>query len=135
MKYTKLDRDGVQQTLPFQNLPDNWAGIDMPDNGTINVPLLVRTLHRLCREHSVDLLEYATVERIRPDDTRIFPDAKWFVEGILGPKGGSAQGSAFAFRTDKIALTSGAYTNHILFPSFGFTLKLDIWEMVRSCSS
>ncbi|EIW74475.1 FAD/NAD(P)-binding domain-containing protein [Coniophora puteana RWD-64-598 SS2] len=113
LKYTKLGRNDIQENFPFQNLPDKWVGLDMSDNGCINVPLLLRTLHRLCREHGVDLFDYATVKRVN---------------------GASAQGTAFAFRTDKIALTPGAYVNHILFPSFGFTLDVNIWEMASRVS-
>ena len=132
MAYTKLDRDGIEENFPFQNLPDNWEGIDMPDNGCINVALLLRTLHRLCHERGVDLFDYATVKRVRADDTKMYPPANWVVEGAMhGPKGASALAREFAFRTDKIAITPGAYVNHILFPSFGFTLDVNIWEMVR----
>ncbi|TBU23610.1 FAD/NAD(P)-binding domain-containing protein [Dichomitus squalens] len=131
MAYTILDRDGVEEKLPFQNLPDEWVGIDMPDNGCINVPLMLRTLTRLCREHRVDLFDYATVKRVRADNTKTYPSANWVVEGAMhGPKGASALARAFAFRADKIAITPGAYVNHILYPSFGFTLDVNIWEMV-----
>jgi sarcosine oxidase / L-pipecolate oxidase len=131
LDYTILDRDGIQAKLPFQNLPDDWLGVDMPDNGTINVPLLLRTLTRLCRSHGVDFLEYATVAKISADHTKMFPPANWRVQGTLrSPAGVSVQGREFGFRTDKIALTPGAYVNHVLFPSFGFTLNVDIWEMV-----
>lgn len=131
MKYTKLDRDGIQDTSPFQNLPDNWEGIEMPDNGCINVPLLLRTLHRLCRARGVDLFDYATVKHIDADNSDVFPSANWVVRGTMhGPKGVSASSKDFAFRTDKIAITAGAYVNHVLYPSFGFTLKVNIWEMV-----
>ncbi|KAI0076902.1 FAD/NAD(P)-binding domain-containing protein [Panus rudis PR-1116 ss-1] len=131
MKYTKLDRDGIQKNFPFQNLPDNWEGIDMPDNGCINVPLLLRTLHRLCHALGVVLFDYATVKQIFPDKTKIYPPANWIIEGTMrGPKGASAYAQNFAFRTDKVAITPGAYVNHILYPSFGFTLDVNIWEMV-----
>ena len=48
-----------------------------------------------------------------------------------GPQGESGLTRKFGFRTDKIALTMGAYANHVLYPSFGFSLNLNIWEMVR----
>jgi sarcosine oxidase / L-pipecolate oxidase len=132
MKYTILDRDGVQERLPFQNLPDNWKGVDMPDNGCINVPLLLRTLHRLCQAHGADLFDYATVKQITRDFSSGYPSARWKVSGEMrSPKGVSANAREFYFVTDKIAITSGAYVNHVLYPSFGFTLDVNIWEMVR----
>ncbi|KAJ6577173.1 FAD/NAD(P)-binding domain-containing protein [Mycena capillaripes] len=128
MKYTELDRDEIQEMFPFQNLPKNWIGLDMPDNGCINVPLLLRTLHRLCHARGVDLFDYATVSRINVDEMKI---ANWIIEGTMrNPKGVSAHARKFAFRTDKIAITTGAYINHALYPSFGFTLDINIWEMV-----
>jgi hypothetical protein len=44
-------------------------------------------------------------------------------------------GRVITYRAKKIMVTSGAYVNHILRPSFGIQLRLDIWEMVASCSS
>lgn len=32
----------------------------------------------------------------------------------------------------KVIITAGAYINHILRPSFGIQLKLDIWELVAN---
>ncbi|KAI0338507.1 FAD/NAD(P)-binding domain-containing protein [Trametopsis cervina] len=131
MAYTRLNRDDIQEQYPFQNLPEGWEGLDMPDNGCINVPLLLRTLHRLCTARGVDLFEYATVGQIAADTSNGYPSANWVVRGeIRDPRGVSAQARKFSFRTDKIAITAGAYVNHVLYPSFGFTLDLSIWEMV-----
>ncbi|KAJ6498738.1 FAD/NAD(P)-binding domain-containing protein [Mycena sanguinolenta] len=113
MAFTLLDRNGIEEKFPFQNLPDGWEGIDMPDNGCINVPLLLRTLYRLCHAQGVKLFEYATVEMI--EAAPISSLAKWSVMGKMhNPKGASAQARNFAFGTKKIAITAGAY----------------IWEMV-----
>lgn len=128
MKYTVLDRDGIQATLPFQNLPEEWVGIDMPDNGYINVPLLLRTLHHLCHKHGVDLFDYATVKSIQPDLTKL---TNWVVQGERSSQNGaSGLTTTFAYGAKKIAITPGAYVNQILFPSFKFTLNVHIWEMV-----
>jgi len=129
MKYTELDRNGIQEKYPFQNLPDNWEGVDMPDNnGSINLPLLLRTLYRLCRKHGVELFEYATVKCIEADPSKT---ANWVVKGELRSKdGASSLARDFAYKGNKIAITSGAYVNHVLYPSFGFTLNVSIWEMV-----
>ena len=132
MKYTKLTRSQIEADFPFQNLPDFYEGLDMPDNGCINVSLLLRTLHKLCEQHGVQLIDYATVRQILRDDSGTSPSAKWIVGGEMsGPQGSSILPTPFGFRTDKIALTMGAYTNHVLYPSFGFSLNLSIWEMVR----
>jgi sarcosine oxidase / L-pipecolate oxidase len=128
MKYTKLSRDEIQERFPFQNLPDKWVGLDMPDNGCINLPLLLRTLHRLSRAHGVTVLEYATVKAIQADNKKF---TNWILVGEMrDPKGVSAQATEFVVHANKIAITPGAYANHILYPSFGFTLDLTIWEMV-----
>jgi len=55
----------------------------------------------------------------------------WRVAGQLGSdEGESAQPKHFDFGASKIAITAGAYTNHILRPSFNFGFNIDIWEMV-----
>ncbi|EMD32512.1 hypothetical protein CERSUDRAFT_118551, partial [Gelatoporia subvermispora B] len=128
LEYTQLTRDEIEAHFPFQNLPDEWIGIDMPDNGVINVSLLVRTLYRLCEKLGVTLLQYADVKHIHPDER---DPTLWRVQGLLGSdKGPSAVPRAFNFSARKIAITCGAFVNHVLYPSFGFSLNLEIWEMV-----
>jgi len=125
MKYTKVDRDEIQEKFPFQNLPDKWKGLEMPDNGCINVPLLLRTLYRLSEALGAQLSEYSTV-------TKIIPSAgsgNWEVKGIQRNPSGVTE-SEFTYFTDKIIITPGAYVNHVLYPSFDFSLNIDIWEMV-----
>ena len=136
MKYTRLDSDGIEKKLHLRNLPKDYLGLEMPDNGCINVPLLLRTLHRLCHEHHVELIDYATVERISPDNLDVDPPANWVVEGMInGPESSHEVVKGFRVRTDKVAITAGAYVNHVLYPSFGFTLDVNIWEMVSgSCT-
>ncbi|KAF8183762.1 FAD/NAD(P)-binding domain-containing protein [Mycena galopus ATCC 62051] len=130
LTYTRLDRDKIQAQYPFQNLPDNWKGLEMPDNGCINVPLLLRTLHRLCHAHDVHFHEYATVKKIQSKD---LPHTTWTVEGDMSDeRGSSGLTRRFAFTADKIAITSGAYVNHILYPSFNFSLDINIWEMTSA---
>ncbi|KDQ10964.1 hypothetical protein BOTBODRAFT_68286 [Botryobasidium botryosum FD-172 SS1] len=130
MKYTKLTRDEIQAQLPFQNLPDEWIGLDMVDNGCINVSKLLRELFTQCEKLGVDLEQYATVKKIYPDPSN---SSRWRVAGLLGSeKGTSAQPEQFDIGASKIAITAGAYTNHILRPSFNFGFDLDIWEMVSA---
>ncbi|OBZ77765.1 hypothetical protein A0H81_02557 [Grifola frondosa] len=128
LKYTMLTKDDIETQYPFQNLPDRWEGIDMPDNGTINVSLLMRSLFRLCEKLGVDLVQYAAVQAIRPDQSDL---SSWFVEGLQSTdKGDTLAPKHFSFKTHKVAITCGAFVNHVLYPSFGFTLDVDIWEMV-----
>jgi len=126
MRYTELNRDQIQENFPFQNLPDKWIGIDMPDNGCINVPLLLRTLHKLCEAWNVRLSEYSTVTQIVPSITGL---GDWVVTGTQKNPSGVTE-SKFEYFTDKIIITPGAYVNHVLHPSFGFSLNINIWEMV-----
>lgn len=130
LKYTELSRDEIQENFPFQNLPDKWIGIDMPDNGCINVPLLLRTLYRLCEAWNVRLSQYSTVTQIIPSITGL---GDWVVKGTQKNPSGVTE-SEFTYFTDKIIITPGAYVNHVLRPSFGFSLDINIWEMVSLSS-
>lgn len=132
MKYTELNSEQIEAKHPFQNLPSSWKALEMPDNGVINVSLLTRTLYRLCKDLGVHLVQYAEATQIKPDP-RKHAGAAWVIEGRLGSdKGTSFSPIPFSVGAQKIAITSGAFTNHVLYPSFNFTLDLDIWEMVRN---
>lgn len=128
LKYTRLSREEIMNQHPFKDLPEPWVGIDMPDNGCINVNLLTRTLFRLCDEAGVDLVQYAEVQKIHPDPSA---EERWIVSGSLSTEMGSDFApTLFESSTTKIAITAGAFVNHVLFPSFGFTFDLNIWDMV-----
>ncbi|RDB24912.1 hypothetical protein Hypma_008041 [Hypsizygus marmoreus] len=127
MRYRRLTRDQIEEENPFQNLPDSWEGLDIDDNGVINVPLLTRSLYQLCEHYGVRFMQYADVKRIRPDLSTI---DSWIVDVELGSdKGSSVAPAPYHASAPKIALTCGAYVNHVLYPSFNFTLNLSIWEM------
>ncbi|KAF7177495.1 hypothetical protein CNMCM7691_005748 [Aspergillus felis] len=119
MKYEKLSKDNIEDRYPFRQLPDEYVGIHAPDNGVINVPLLVRTLYRLCRDKGASLKEYTHVRRLEPDGQG------WNICA-------TEKGFPVAYHARKIIITCGAYVNHILRPSFNVQLQLDIWEMVAS---
>ncbi|OBZ77641.1 hypothetical protein A0H81_02549 [Grifola frondosa] len=88
----------------------------------------MRSLFELCKELGVDLVQYAAVQAIRPDQSDL---SSWFVEGFQSTdKGDTLAPKHFSFKTFKVAITCGAFVNHVLYPSFGFTLDVDIWEMV-----
>ena len=129
MKYRKLTRDEIEKENPFKELPEKWIGLDIADNGVINVSLLLRKLFEMSKALGVDLVQYADAKMIASDtDTK----DKWLVSGLLGsPQGESIAPEQFQVLTTKIAITSGAYVNHILAPSFRFKLDITIWEMVR----
>ena len=128
MKYRQLTRDEIEADHPFYNLPDNYEGLEMPDNGVINVPQFTLSRYQLCLENGVHLRQYADVKRIEPKgDT----DDEWNVIVAMGED--KTSGFVPVITTvsaKKIAITCGAFVNHILGPSFGFTLDLSIWEMV-----
>jgi len=89
--------------------------------------LLMRTLFRFCEQLGVTLLQYADVKHIVPD---AHPEL-WRVQGLLGSdRGVGCMPEEFSFTARKIAITCGAYVNHVLYPSFAFSLNVEIWEMV-----
>jgi sarcosine oxidase / L-pipecolate oxidase len=130
MAYTELTRDQIEAQNPFHNLPDTWIGLDMPDNGVINVPHLTRSLYARCEKLGVTLVQYAEATHIMPDPQSPGKDT-WLVQGhIASEKGSSVAPTSFTVVAPKIAITCGAFVNHVLYPSFGFHFDLDIWEMV-----
>lgn len=114
----------MENEYPFKNLPEAWEGIFAPDNGVINVPLLLRTLARLAKDYGADTQQYADVRKLVPQKEN--DEQIWKVETRINGD------QAVSFRARKIIIAAGAYTNHIVQPSFGFRLKLNIWEMVAS---
>ena len=123
MKYQELSVKQIMEQLPFKDLPDDFKGLWAPDNGCINVPLVLRKLAELClKSKKVDILEYARVTEILSalDDVKLVAECK---------NASSDHSENKIFIASKCAITAGAYTNHILQPSFGIKLKLEIWEM------
>lgn len=113
----------IEKRYPFKSLPCDWEGLYAPDNGVINVQLLLRTLLSLAKDYGADAKQNTRVESISPskDD-----NSTWEVRTT------SHDVETIVFKTKKIVITSGAYVNHVLKPSFGISLDLDIWEMVSS---
>lgn len=111
----------IEDRYPFKNLPGDWEGLYAPDNGVINVQLLLRTLLSLAKDYGAEAKQHTRVENINPsqDDNNI-----WEVHTIRHDK------DTIVFKAKKIIIASGAYINHVLKPSFGISLDLDIWEMV-----
>ncbi|KAI1088079.1 hypothetical protein F5B19DRAFT_29487 [Rostrohypoxylon terebratum] len=123
MSYKKLDAKEIEKRYPFKNLPEEWMGLYAPDNGIINVQLLLRTLLSLARDYGAEARQHTRVKRICPsEDDR----NTWEVQAVRHEK------DAAVFKAKKVIITSGSYVNHVLKPSFGISLDLDIWEMVAS---
>ncbi|KYK56460.1 hypothetical protein DCS_03460 [Drechmeria coniospora] len=115
----------IEGRYPFKNLPADWVGLFSPDNGVINVQLLLRTLLNLAKDYGAEARQHTQVQSILPPKA---PQAgyNWEVNTL---RHGS---EAVTFKTNKVIIASGSYVNHVLKPSFGFSLDLDIWEMVAS---
>jgi sarcosine oxidase / L-pipecolate oxidase len=102
-------------------LPEKWEGVLAPDNGIIDVQLLVRTLLRLARDYGARAQQNV--------DLKSMPFGKHQGQEVWILKAAKAGSSSVG---KKIVITPGAYANHILQPSFEFSLDLDIWEMVAT---
>jgi len=117
MPYRKLSAKEIMAEYPFRKLPSNFIGIFAPDNGCINVPLLLRSLYRLALAYGAKLIDHTKVEEL-----------------IVGDEGVTVVASTSGvelkrFNAKKCIVTSGAYTNDVL-KTVGISLKLSIWEMV-----
>jgi len=124
MKYQELSVDDIETNFPFRNLPSNFQGLWAPDNGCINVPLMLRQLTRLCEEtKNVEIVQFAKVHKL---DTSSSSD-QVTVSATIGERDDCQELKTFVGR--KSIITAGAYTNQILDPSFNLRLDLDIWEM------
>ena len=122
MKYQELSVQEIMEQFPFKNLPSNFEAIWAPDNGCINVSLVLQKLADLCRHTTnVKILENAKVQRIKVKGNDVEVEVQCCNEKTSVQK---------RFNSKKCAITAGAYVNHILEPSFKIRLKLDIWEMV-----
>jgi len=123
MPYKELTAEQIEKTYPFKNLPSDWMGLYAPDNGVINVQLLLRTLLSLAKDYGAEAKQHTQVNKIVPSagDSSI-----WEVQTT---RHGNPDDKA-TFKAKKIVIASGAYVNQVLTPSFGISLDLDIWEMV-----
>jgi hypothetical protein len=60
-----LKAEEVMREYPFRDLPADHAGIFAPDNGCINVPLVLRTLFRLAQGSACTRARIAVGQRWR----------------------------------------------------------------------
>lgn len=111
----------IEERYPFKNIPGDWEGLYAPDNGVINMQLLLRTLLSLAKDYGAKAKQHTRVGSINlsQDD-----NSTWEIHTTHHDM------ETIVFKAKKIIITSGAYVNHILKPSFSISLDLDIWEMV-----
>ena len=115
----------IEARYPFKNLPSEWIGLYAPDNGVINVQLLLRTLLSLAKDYGAEAKQHTRVEKI--SSSKLDNDSTiWEVHALRHDK------DKIVYKTRKIVIASSAYVNHVLKPSFGISLKICIWEMVAS---
>ena len=126
MKYQELSAKEIEQELPFKNLPSKFEGLWAPDNGCINVQLVLRKLADLCRKYGVEIVEYARVRKI----TALKYDTVNVEAECNNASGDHLEWKTYNAAKCAITVLVGAYTNHILEPSFQIKLNLEIWEMV-----
>jgi len=115
LHYKILTVAEIVQQYPFRDLPSNFIGVYAPDNGCINIPLLLRSLYRLAQSYGAKLVSHATVQALTVGD-----------DGVSVRF--NASGSEVV-KAKKCVLAPGAYINSIL-KSLGIEIDLNIWEMV-----
>ncbi|KAF3929968.1 hypothetical protein AA313_de0206999 [Arthrobotrys entomopaga] len=125
MSYKELNAEEIQRRYPFKNLPPDWIGLFAPDNGVINVQLLLRTLLSLAKDYGAEAKQHTHVNRISPQKGR---EDIWEVHTTRHDE----ESYDVVFKAKKIIIASGAYVNHVLRPSCNISLDLNIWEMVAS---
>ena len=117
MPYKEMNAEEIMAEYPFKNLPETFKGLFAVDNGVINVPLLLRTLTRLCSFHGAKIYENAGVKHMETSECGVKVEA---VDTQTGEK-------RWVY-AKKAALTCGAYVNDLLGPNFGFELNLSMWS-------
>lgn len=122
---TLVSAKDIEDRFPFKNLPSEWVGLFAPDNGVINVQLLLRTLLRIAKDYGAVAKQHTRVVHISPPEM-IDVSTIWKLDAIYH------EDQPITYRAKKIIITAGAYVNQVLQPSFGISLDLDIWEMVAS---
>lgn len=117
----------IEAEWPFKNLPKGekgYKGVFAPDNGVINVQLLLRTLSRLAKTYGAHAEQHIQVTELL--NVKENNESVWTVKGMqLGQ-------NEVNFKARKVAITAGAYVNDLLEKSFDLKLDLNIWEMTAS---
>ncbi|KAF4415568.1 sarcosine oxidase [Fusarium acutatum] len=69
MFYKELTAEQIEEQYPFKNLDPKWIGLFAPDNGVINVQLLLRTLYSLAKDYGAQAKQHTQVRQLRPLDS------------------------------------------------------------------
>ena len=118
-----MTAEQIEKRYPFKNLPRDWEGLFAPDNGVINVQLLLRTLARMAKDYGADAHQYVEIKNLK----HLQKDGPgWKAVGV------KKETEPVEFIGSKVILTCGAYVNHVLESSFDMRYRLDIWEMVAN---
>jgi sarcosine oxidase / L-pipecolate oxidase len=115
LPYRVLNVAQIMQQYPLRNLPDNFIGVFAPDNGCINVPLLLRSLYRLAQSYGAKLQAHAEVKEFKVSEGGI---SVTFENGEIE-----------TVTAAKCIVAAGAYSNDVL-TGVGVKIDLNIWEMV-----
>ena len=115
LPYEILDAQQIMARYPFKNLPSTFKGIFAPDNGCINVPLLLRALYRLAQSYGAKLMSHAKVVDMNIEKTGVTIEYD--------------NGEPITVSADKCIITCGAYVNNVV-NKVGINLDIKIWEMV-----
>jgi len=115
MPFRTLTAAEIMKEYPMQGLPDNFVGIYAPDNGCINVPLVLRSLYRLALSYGAKLLSQTPVLELKVSEGGV-----QVIAGLGEPE---------MFTAKRCIVACGAYTNQVL-ESTNLQLDLQIWEMV-----
>ncbi|MEG5048412.1 FAD-dependent oxidoreductase [Microcoleus sp. B4-C1] len=118
MPYRELTAQKIMEEYPFRNLPSNFIGLFAPDNGCINVPLVLRSLYRLALVYGAKIVSHTSVKELAVQEESVT------VVATL-----NSNLEIEKFHAKKCIITAGAYTNDIL-ESVGLSIELKIWEMV-----
>ncbi|KAM5344621.1 hypothetical protein ACJ41O_013156 [Fusarium nematophilum] len=121
MSFKELSAEQIEARYPFKDLKPGWKGLYAPDNGVINVPQLLRSLMSLAKDYGADAKQHTDVQKIVPSEE---DNSIWHVHTVHHDR------KEVIYTTKKVIIASGAYVNHVLKPSFGFSLDLKIWEML-----
>lgn len=111
--YSVLTAREIEKKYPFRNLPSHYVGIYQPDNAVIDVKNAFAAAIEACTRHGVEFRNRSRVTHLENSANGV--DVHLDSEAPI--------------HADKVILASGAYTNQILLPSFGFELDLTIWDM------
>lgn len=115
LSYEILTAEQIMRRYPFRKLPSDFVGVFAPQNGCINVPVLLRSLYRLAQAYGAKLVSHSQVKGFEVKDTSVSVTFD--------------TGEVETVTASKCILAPGAYINDML-TSVGLQIDLNIWEMV-----